>query len=121
MGLLVVDAEVSATPNGARCELSFVIDTGAIYSLLPETVWIELGLQPERTLEFRLADTTRIHRRVSHCFFTLAGVTAPSPVILGEPADEAFLGAVTLESLGLVWNPSERSLRPARMILAAAG
>lgn len=121
MGLLVVDAEVSASPSGVRRKLSLLVDTGAIYSLLPEPVWSKLGLEPERTLEFRLADTTRIERRVSHCFFTVAGVTAPSPVILGEPGDEALLGAVTLESLGLVWNPFDRSLRPARMLLAAVG
>jgi predicted aspartyl protease len=121
MGLLVVDAEVSASVSGTRRNVSFLVDTGAIYSLLSESVWIELGLEPERTLEFRLADTTRIQRRVSHCFFTLAGVTAPSPVILGETGDEPLLGAVTLESLGLVWNPFDRSLRPARMLLAAVG
>ena len=121
MGLLVVDAEVSAGPSGPRSNLSLLVDTGAIYSLLPEPIWTELGLVAERTLEFRLADTTAIRRRVSHCFFTVSGVTAPSPVILGEAGDEALLGAVTLESLGLVWNPFDRSLRPARMILAAAG
>jgi len=41
-------------------------------------------------------------------------------VILGEGDDEALLGAVTLESLGLVLHPFERSLRPMRMMLARA-
>jgi len=39
-------------------------------------------------------------------------------VILGEPGDEALLGVVTLEILGLVLRPFDRALRPARMLLA---
>jgi hypothetical protein len=39
-------------------------------------------------------------------------------VILGEPGDEALLGVVTLENLGLVLHPFSRTLQPARMLLA---
>ncbi len=35
-----------------------------------------------------------------------------------QTGDEALLGAVTLEELGLVLNPFQRSLQPARMMLA---
>jgi len=34
-----------------------------------------------------------------------------TPVILGEEDDEALLGVVTLEILGLVFNPFKRTLR----------
>ena len=37
-----------------------------------------------------------------------------TPVILGEPRDDALLGVVTLEEMGLVLNPFERSLQPMR-------
>ncbi|MDT4967619.1 MAG: hypothetical protein QOJ64_2356 [Acidobacteriota bacterium] len=39
-------------------------------------------------------------------------------MILGEPGYEALLGVFTLEELGLVLNPFQRSLQPARMMLA---
>jgi hypothetical protein len=39
-------------------------------------------------------------------------------VILGERRDEALLGMVMLENLGLVLNPYERTLKPMRMMLA---
>jgi hypothetical protein len=48
-------------------------------------------------------------------------VQAPSPVVLGEGSDVALLGTVTLESMGLVLNPFERTLKPARLRLAARG
>jgi len=41
-----------------------------------------------------------------------------TPVILGEPGDnQALLGVVTLEILGLVFNPFSRTLHPMRMLL----
>jgi hypothetical protein len=42
-----------------------------------------------------------------------------SPVILGEPGDAPLLGVVTLENLGLVFNPFTRTLHPMRLLLAA--
>ena len=39
-------------------------------------------------------------------------------MILGEAGDEALLGAVTLEILGLVLHPFKRTLEPMRMMLA---
>ncbi len=97
----------------------FLVDSGAFYSVLPQEVWRALGLTPTRHMEFTLADGTVIERAVSHCFFTYAGVRAPSPVVLGEPGDDALLGTITLECLGLVLNPFDRTLRPIRARLAA--
>jgi hypothetical protein len=47
----------------------------------------------------------------------LRAAEATSPVILGERNDMALLGAVTLESLGLVLNPLERTLAPMSRLL----
>jgi hypothetical protein len=38
-------------------------------------------------------------------------------VILGEDSDEALLGVVTLEILGLVFDPFKRTLHPMKMLL----
>ena len=37
-----------------------------------------------------------------------------TPVILGEDGDESLLGVVTLEILGLIFNPFNRTLQSAR-------
>lgn len=42
-----------------------------------------------------------------------------TPVILGEKNDAALLGVITIEEFGLTFNPFERTLQPARMMLAA--
>jgi clan AA aspartic protease len=117
MGLVYVEMNVSAPGKTARA-VRFLVDSGAAYSLLPHEVWKDLKLKPKRTLEFTLADGTTITRRVSECRFEFRGIDATSPVILGEERDEALLGVVTLENLGLVLHPFERTLSPMRMMLA---
>ena len=116
--MVYVDMEVRPE-GGAAQTVRLLVDSGAAYSVLPWDVWHHLGLTPTRTMDFVLTDGTSIRRDVSHCHFICGSVTAPSPVILGEPRDEALLGTITLEAMGLVLNPFERTLRPMRLRLAA--
>lgn len=118
MGLTYVDGRVS-TPGRRRPRLvRFLVDSGAVYSVLKRTDWRALGLQSQRDVDFVLADGTSLTRGVSECVFEIDGRKATSPVVLGDTEDEALLGAVTLETLGLVLNPLTRTLQPMRMMLA---
>ena len=101
-----------------KAKVDFLIDSGAVYSLVPATVLRKLGIEPHRTVAFSLADGTTITRRVGAAYFELQGEGAAPPVIFGEPGDEPLLGATTLESIGLVLDPFKRRLIPMRMILA---
>jgi predicted aspartyl protease len=94
------------------------VDSGAIYSVLPAKIWRALRLRAERKVEFTLADGTPIERGVSECRFEIHGKAATSPVVLGEERDGALLGAVTLETLGLMLNPLTREILPMRMALS---
>jgi predicted aspartyl protease len=96
----------------------FLVDSGAKYSLLPVDDWRAIGLVPSRRLTFVLADGTPIERDVSECYIRLPQGQGHTPVILGGAGDEALLGVVTLEILGLVLHPFNRTLQPARMLLA---
>jgi len=96
----------------------FLVDSGAVYTVLPRQVWHALKLKPQRTAEFTLADGTLITRGVSECRFVIDRQAATSPVVLGEPDDGPLLGAVTLETLGLMLNPLNRELLPMRLMLA---
>ncbi len=93
------------------------MDSGAVYSVLPHAVWKKLGLKPKRRLRFCLADGTTIQRDISECYFTLPEVDGTSPVVLGEGKDVALMGVVTLEVLGLVFNPFDRTLKPMHLYL----
>lgn len=117
MGVTYVEGLVTG-PTGNSVTARFLVDSGATYTLLPHDDWQAIGLVPKRTLTFTLADGTRLERRVSECHIALPQGEGHTPVILGEPGDEALLGVVTLEILGLVLNPFTRALQPMRMLLA---
>ena len=122
MGMTYIRAKV-ARPDGRGRPVAvrFLVDTGAVYTVLPESIWRTLKLKSQRELEFSLADGTTITRHVSECRFTIEGQSATSPVVLGEPGDSPLLGAVTLETVGLMVNPLSRKLLPMRLMLARIG
>jgi clan AA aspartic protease len=119
MGLTTQMATVRPTRRSKRqATVTFLVDSGAVYSLVPGEVLRSLGLRPYRALAFSLADGTTMSRQVGDAYFELDGQLGPAPVIFGEDGDEPLLGATTLESLGFVLDPFKRRLIPMRMVLA---
>jgi len=96
---------------------TFLIDSGAIYTIAPKLLLRRLGIKPHSTKVFTLADGTQVKRRVGDAIFTINGQKGASPVIFGEKGDSLLLGVVSLEALGLMLDPIKRELRPLPMIL----
>jgi clan AA aspartic protease len=117
MGLIKIEGTVTG-PTGKQATLEFLVDSGAMYTLLPRKVWRAIGLKPMDSIKCSLADGTTVERKVSECRIVIPQGERSTPVLLGEKGDEALLGAVTLEELRLVLNPFTRQLQPMRMILA---
>jgi clan AA aspartic protease len=116
MGIVYIEGTVTG-PKGKKATVRFLVDSGATYTLLPRGDWKKIGLEPKRSLTFTLADGTAVERKISECRISLPQGEAHTPVILGEANDEPLLGVVTLEILGLVLNPFNRTLQPMRMLL----
>jgi clan AA aspartic protease len=116
MGITYIEGRVKG-PSEKTETVNFLVDSGAVYSLLPHKTWKSLGLKAKRKMSFSLADGTTVERAISEAFISLPQGEGHMPVILGEKADEALLGVVSLEILGLVLNPFDRTLHPMRMLL----
>jgi len=116
MGITYIQGQVKG-PRGKQAEVKFLVDSGATYSVLPRAVWQEIGLKPKRKMTFTLADGTTIERSISEAYVILPQGEAHTPIVMGENGDQALLGVVTLEILGLVFNPFDRTLQPMRMLL----
>jgi clan AA aspartic protease len=117
MGLTFITGNVKGS-RGKEISVNFLIDSGATYTLLPQKVWKALHLKAKRKVTFSLADGTPVERDISECYIRLPQGEGHSPVILGQDNDTALLGVVTLEILGLVLNPFNRTLQPMKMLLA---
>lgn len=120
MGLTVLEIEVG---NPARPEVTekveFLIDSGAIYSVVPTLVLERLGIKPLAEQEFRLANGTKIARKKGVALFKYGDRIGGADVIFGEEGDSMLLGAFTLEALGLSLDPLRRELKPLPMMLAS--
>ena len=120
MGLTTLEIEVGnpATPQVTE-KVQFLIDSGAIYSVVPTPILERLGIQPLTAQEFRLADGTKITRKKGIALFKYGDRIGGADVIFGEVDDSILLGAFTLEALGLSLDPLRRDLKPLPMILAS--
>lgn len=109
MGLTVLDLEIAnpASPETTE-KIEFLIDSGAIYSVVPTAVLERLGIQPLAIQEFRLADCSKIARKKGVALFRYGERVGGADVIFGEEGDSNLLGTFTLDTLGL-----SRSIRSA--------
>jgi clan AA aspartic protease len=118
MGLTHQKLTVKASRKSRKSvAINFLIDSGAIYSLVPEKRLKSIGIKPYKTLDFTLADGSIVTRDVGDAYFEYRGDGGAAPVIFGQEGDQPLLGATTLESLGLVLNPFHRDLHPMRLLL----
>ncbi|RJP34943.1 MAG: aspartyl protease [Candidatus Omnitrophota bacterium] len=119
MGITVLELEVGNVANPDNTvKLEFLIDSGAIYSVVPTPVLEKLGIKPYFEQEFRLADGTKIVRKKGTALFKYHDQIGGADVIFGEEGDHILLGAFTLEALGLALDPLRRELKPLPMISA---
>ena len=119
MGLVFFDIDIA---NPARSEdfqtEHFLIDSGAVYSVVQRSVLEALGIRPHSRRTFTLANGDQIERELGDALFRYKEHRGAAPVIFGEPGDSNLLGVVTLEALGYVLDPLKRELRSLPMLLA---
>ena len=120
MGLTYIQARVANPLKPRRsARLKFLVDSGAMYSVVPAPVLRRLGIKPGKTKTFILADGTEIKRFLGEARFRINGEEGTSPVVFGEEGDSILLGSISLEVLGFMLDPFKRELRPLPMMLAA--
>ena len=92
MGLTFVKVRVGNPANGRPVEsVDCLVDSGAVYSLIPGGVLRKLGIKPHSTREFVLADGQIIRRRLATATFEYENRRGDSMVIVGEPGDDPLL------------------------------
>lgn len=95
----------------------FLIDSGALYSVVPAKKLKGLGIKPAFTQTFTLSNGDTVSWPVGNALFKYQDKEVGSPVIFGEKADIYLLGITTLESFGYVLDPITRDLRKVPMLL----
>lgn len=102
---------------GRSVRLELLVDTGATITFVPGEALANLGIEPRwAEREFETASGAVIRRRVGVASLAVDGHETITPVVFGEPGDAKVLGAVALESLGLMMDRIARRLIPRRFL-----
>lgn len=122
MGITFAKAKISnpRRPRRGTVEIEFLIDTGAIFSVVPGSIARKLELAKIDREEFTLADGTHRAYDVGEAFFQLGSRRGTSKVVFGPHGVTPLIGALTLESLGLMVNPVTREMSPMRLFLGSS-
>jgi clan AA aspartic protease len=119
MGTTEVRVRIESLTDPTRvADVDMVVDSGAIYSVVPGEVLRRIGVEPRATHEFGLADGKTVRRAVGDVRYEIDGASGAAPVIFGRRGDASLLGVVTLEALGLSLDPLRRRLRPLKLMIA---
>ncbi len=98
--------------------LQAMVDTGAIYTMLPEDILDRLSIPRLETVIFEMADDSLVEYWIGSATVRLEGRMLPVPVVFAKPDSTPLLGATTLEIFRLVADPVNQQLIPAPRIRA---
>jgi predicted aspartyl protease len=120
MGMFQVRVRVSNPSDRSRYfEEDFWVDTGALYSFIPEARLTEIGIVPLRTRELILADGRHDRRSLGEAVLSVAQLneSLTCPVIFAPANSLYLLGATALENFGVQADPTTRQLRPMAAVI----
>ena len=111
VGMTYVSATVTNPAEPDRTwEGNFLVDTGAMNCVVPESALLSIGLMPYTAREVFLFDGSSRRRLVAFARFELLGDVIVGDAILGEDGEEPIIGLTLLESLGLIVDPFAEEL-----------
>lgn len=111
MGLFSVPLVVGNIHTGQSETVDAIVDTGAVYSMVPASLLRRLAIEPVRTIRFNTASHESVEYPVGMASFSAAGEICYANVIFG-PEEQFLLGAMTLEGLSLAVDPMKKRLIP---------
>ena len=122
MGITHISLDIANPANLEAWEtVECLVDSGAIYSVVPAPLLDSLGIKARAEETFRLANGETIRRRKGTAEFRYEGRLGGADVVFGEEGDMNLVGVLTLEALGLSLDPLKRELRPLPLLLANLG
>jgi clan AA aspartic protease len=112
MGLKEVTARITGfVPTAKSYEALFLVDTEATDSLVPADELEKIGIAKEGKTSYELADGTAREYSFGLARIEFMGDTTAGRVIFGEPGCELLLGVTALESVGIMVDPANQTLK----------
>ena len=117
IGFIRVDVEVSNPANlDVRETVRMLVDTGAMFSVLPSGLLNRLGVHPIQRRRFRGFGSV-LTRDIGNAVMRYDDCAAGVTVIFGEEDDPPVMGVTSLESLGFEVDPVGEKLNRVELLL----
>ena len=121
MGNFTVPVEVFSEDGSRSAILDAVVDTGATYTCLPETLLNDLGIVPVRRVESELADGSVSQDDLGVARLGVQGIEVITYVTFTKEPAPVLLGAIAMETALLVVDPVRKRLVPTRALRYSRG
>ena len=92
-------------------EAVFLVETGATDSMAPADELEKMGVRKEGKMSYELADGTVREFPFGLVRIEFMGETTAGRVIFGAPGSEPLLGVTALESVGIMVDPANKTLK----------
>lgn len=89
----------------------FLVDTGAVDSLVPGQHLRKIGLAPKAKRTHELADGSEVKLDITTGDMEFMGEIVGSTIIFGDENAEPILGVTALESVGIEVDPRSQQLK----------
>lgn len=120
MGMFQVRVRVSNPGDPAKSfEEAFWVDTGAIYTFIPDDRLRAIGIAPHSERVLRMADGREVPRPFGDALLAVEGIPGRGscPVIFAPGDSHYLLGATALEYFGVDADPVAKRLKPILSII----
>jgi clan AA aspartic protease len=112
MRLTRVTTKIRPFGDGDRAyEAVFLVDTGATDSMVPGPALEDIGLKKEGKMAYELANGEVKEYPYGLARIEFMGEITAGRVIFGDPGCEPLLGVTALESVGIMVDPANKTLK----------
>jgi clan AA aspartic protease len=116
MGHVWADVKLINVVTGQEIKVTALIDTGATFTVLPWWIHEKLGL---KIIGRKKIETAKGYTELDESFvlIELEGRSGITPVLISKELKDVLVGVLTLESLGLMVDPTSGKLKETRILL----
>ncbi|PKB66817.1 MAG: hypothetical protein BZY81_06280 [SAR202 cluster bacterium Io17-Chloro-G4] len=117
MGTFSVAIQIGDLVGQHYVEVQALVDTGSTYTVLPEDVLTQLGINKEGQRSFELGDDRLVEYPIGYARLRLGEDQTIVLVVFGPEGVSPLLGATALEHLSLAVDPIHQTLVPVPALL----
>ena len=114
MGLTHVPVELRSFGSKDTFKANFLVDTGALDSMVPASELRKIGIEPVGKRTYELASGELLDYEYGHAQILFLDAATSTDIVFGPDDSEPILGVIAIQSAGFIVDPVDERLRRRR-------